>query len=83
MNRDISYIHSNKLAVPNKLYYGKDGVYIGLSNGRLKKLEKSFDPTQLEKSISELEKEVNNTPSIISGTEGVSINVIMAHIASY
>lgn len=41
MNRDISYIHSNKLATPNKLYYGKDGVYIGLSTGRLKKLDKN------------------------------------------
>lgn len=43
MRNDISYIHSNKLAVPNKLYYGKDGVYIGLSNGRLKKLDKQVE----------------------------------------
>jgi len=36
---NISYIHSNKTAIYNKLYYGKDGVYIGLKNGRLKKYE--------------------------------------------
>lgn len=45
MSKDISYIHSNKLAIPNKLYYGKDGVYIGLSTGRLKKLDNHNNTT--------------------------------------
>lgn len=37
MDKTIEYIHNNKLAIPNKKYFGKDGtVYIGLANKRLK-----------------------------------------------
>lgn len=91
---NITYIHSNKLAVPNKKYYGSDKrVYIGLSNGRLK-LEETVDLTDIEKSIETLENvepveytagsgiDITNNEISYSGSTPVSINIIMAHIAA-
>ena len=91
---DIKYIHSNKLAVPNKKYYGSDKrVYTGLSNGRLK-LEETVDLTDIEKSIETLKNtepveytagsniDITDNEISYSGPTPVSINVIMAHIAS-
>lgn len=40
MDNKLSYIHTNKLAIKGKKYYSETGIYIGLPNGRLQKLDK-------------------------------------------
>lgn len=57
MADNISYIHSNKLAKPNVIYYDKNGIaYIGQKDGRLKIKD------QISVSQSETEK---NSPSTV------------------
>jgi hypothetical protein len=68
MERNISYIHSNKLAVSGKKYYDKSGnIYIGLTNGRLK-LYKAKDTVE----STSLPTPQQTTPTSTTGVQSVT-----------
>ncbi len=81
-NEELSKIHLNNLAIPNKYYYGNNNkVYIGTKNGRLKLLDKAnvitFKPTEdiSSKNVQGAIEEINEDSGVASGIYGNATNV--------